>query len=288
MDPAADRAMDPAGDQANLRRSMRGFTDESAPHQIVLRAHGVALRVCASTPDILARIEPYLPPGWRAVQDSAAHRMGIVGEDGGKFAVYDENRPIDTGKDLRVSLAVLDTHMRMHIAINARDKTFVHAGVAGHRGHAIVIPGHSGSGKTTLVVALVRAGASYYSDEFAVLDDDGLVHAYPRRPSPSRLGDPPPLGDDIDWLEDVPPIPLGVVVFTHYVEGASWNPEPVAAGRAALAMIENAVPARIRPEATMTAVSRALRGAIALEGERGEAPDVAEAVLALSGPAASP
>jgi hypothetical protein len=31
-------------------------------------------------------------------------------------------------------------------------------------------------GKTTLVVALLRAGAHYYTDDFALLDGDGLVH----------------------------------------------------------------------------------------------------------------
>ena len=40
------------------------------------------------------------------------------------------------------------------------------------------LPGHSFSGKSTLVAALVRAGAVYYSDEFAVLDPDGFVHPY--------------------------------------------------------------------------------------------------------------
>ena len=35
------------------------------------------------------------------------------------------------------------------------------------------------TGKTTLVKALVEAGATYYSDEFAVLDKEGQVQPYP-------------------------------------------------------------------------------------------------------------
>jgi hypothetical protein len=270
---------------------MRGFTDETAPHQIVLEAYGVALRVCASTSDILARIEPYLPPGWGTVDDTAARRMAIVSEDDGSFTVYDEATPTNPAGDLSLSLVVLDTQMRIHIAMHAPGKVFIHAGVVGHGGHAIVIPGHSGAGKTTLVAALVRAGASYYSDEFAVLDEDGLVHAYPRRPSPQRPADLSLLRDNVDWMRDVArvsPIPLGLAVLTHYVEGSRWNPERSLDGRAALAMIENAVTARIRPEATMTAIARALRGAISLEGERGEAAEVAEALLRLSATVAPP
>jgi hypothetical protein len=268
---------------------MRGFTDETAPHQIVLEAYGVALHVCASTSDILARIEPYLPPGWRAVDDQTAHRMGVVGEDDGSFTVYDAASPTNTGGDLSLSLVVLDTQMRMHVAIHAPDKIFVHAGVIGHRGYAIVLPGHSGAGKTTLVAELVRAGACYYSDEFAVLDDDGLVHRYPRRPSPQRARGALSVDDYFDPLRtaaSAPPIPIGLVVFTHYVEGALWDPQRRPTGRAALAMIEHAVPVRIRPEPTMSAITRALRVAIALEGARGEAAEVAEALLRLSAPVA--
>jgi hypothetical protein len=33
------------------------------------------------------------------------------------------------------------------------------------------------SGKTTLVSELIRAGATYYSDEYAVIDERGRVHA---------------------------------------------------------------------------------------------------------------
>ena len=41
-----------------------------------------------------------------------------------------------------------------------------------------MIPGSSFSGKTTLVRALVDAGAVYYSDEFAALDETGRVFRY--------------------------------------------------------------------------------------------------------------
>src|SRR6267142_2744385 len=40
--------------------------------------------------------------------------------------------------------------------------------------------GRSLSGKTTLVRELLRRGATYYSDEFAVVDDFGNIHPFPR------------------------------------------------------------------------------------------------------------
>ena len=76
---------------------------------------------------------------------------------------------------------MLDAQVRMFIAANTRDWIFVHAGAVACGGRAVVLPGESFSGKTTLVAALVQAGASYYSDEYAVLDADGRVHPYARR-----------------------------------------------------------------------------------------------------------
>ena len=76
------------------------------------------------------------------------------------------------------------------MAAETRERVFVHAGVVGWKGHAIVIPGRSRSGKTTLVAELVKAGAEYYSDEFAVLDAEGRVHPFPEAavgPGPGRM-----------------------------------------------------------------------------------------------------
>ena len=56
----------------------------------------------------------------------------------------------------------------------------VHGGVVGHDGRAILLPGPTGAGKSTLVAELVRRGALYFSDEYALIDGAGRVHPYPR------------------------------------------------------------------------------------------------------------
>src|SRR6266480_317696 len=77
-------------------------------------------------------------------------------------------------------LDAFESHVQLTVAEHAPRRVFVHAGVVGWNGRAIVIPGLSHSGKTTLVHQLVRAGATYYSDEYAVLDERGRVHPYAR------------------------------------------------------------------------------------------------------------
>src|SRR4029077_6709070 len=74
----------------------------------------------------------------------------------------------------------LATHAEFFVAERAPDHLFVHAGVVGWDGGAIVMPGASFAGKTTLVQAWLGAGATYYSDEFAVLDRTGRVHPFTR------------------------------------------------------------------------------------------------------------
>jgi len=73
-----------------------------------------------------------------------------------------------------------ETDLQLYVAEMAPRRLFVHAGVVGWRGQAIIIPGRTFTGKTTLVAALVKAGATYYSDEYAVLDVRGRVHPYAR------------------------------------------------------------------------------------------------------------
>jgi hypothetical protein len=56
------------------------------------------------------------------------------------------------------------------ITMLLRHFLFVHAGVVEIAGRACVLVGDSGAGKTSTVAALVRRGASYLSDEVALLD----------------------------------------------------------------------------------------------------------------------
>ncbi len=56
----------------------------------------------------------------------------------------------------------------------------IHAGAVLIGDKALVLPGASHSGKSSLVAELLRRGAVCLSDEYALIDAEGLVHAYPR------------------------------------------------------------------------------------------------------------
>jgi hypothetical protein len=149
--------------------------------------------------------------------------------------------------------------------------------VVGWRGRAMVIPGRSFSGKSCLVAALVRAGASYFSDEYAVIDEQGLAHPYPKPLSIRGVDGEPTRKTPVEALGGraaVDPLPVGLVVLTVYRTEARWSPVRLTSGQAVLALLENTVLARYRPGVALNTLQRVASGALALRGERGEAEEV--------------
>jgi hypothetical protein len=180
-------------------------------------------------------------------------------------------------------LTTLEQHAELLTAFRAQDCLFVHAGVVGWHGQAIVIPGRSMTGKTSLVKALVEAGAVYYSDEFAVLDKTGLVHPYPRplsiRGHNGQPGRKTPI-EELGGEAGSESLPVGLIIVTEYQPEAAWRPHQLTPGQALLALMDNTVAARRNPAHSMPILKQAVTGAIALKSKRGEAGDVAPRLLA--------
>jgi hypothetical protein len=154
--------------------------------------------------------------------------------------------------------------------------------VVAWRGRAIVIPGRSFSGKSSLVAALVRAGATYYSDEYAVFDARGRVHPFPaplslRGADGERPTRHPP--ESLGRRPGTRPLPVGRVAVSPYRQGARWRPRRLTPGQGVLALLANTVPARERPAAALAALQRAVVAAPVLKGARGEASEVAGVLL---------
>jgi hypothetical protein len=178
-------------------------------------------------------------------------------------------------------LQSFETDAEWSVAARAPRLIFVHAGVVGWRGRAILIPGRSGSGKTRLVEALVRSGATYYSDEYAVLDSRGRIHPF-ARPLNRRRGEggveriaPAELGGRAGTA----PLEAGLILATRYERGAQWRPRRLSGGRAMIELLAHTLPARVRPAQSLAAIARVTRSAPALKGRRGEAEALARALL---------
>jgi hypothetical protein len=262
---------------------MRWWRGSNAGAARSFEAHGVRIAVYADR-KLGEEIERLLPPNRREVAATDAdHSFTVAGDPDGGYSVLSGDSFSCDSVDLPVALGVLDSEIRAAIAVRSIDKVFVHAGVVAVDDRAIVVPGPSFSGKTTLVAALVERGATYYSDEFALLDTDGLVHPYakrlsvrPREPAPAMQRPAAAFGG----VTGTHPVPVGMIVVTSYRPAGSWKPQQLHAGQGALALMSNAVSARLRPADCLAAARRAAEHAIVLCGERGEASDVSEEIIA--------
>ena len=257
---------------------------------IAFRSYGLRIGVRVTDPAAMDNVLDRLPPGWKPaaspivdylysivvggrLKDSMIQRFNLL--------YYDVTRLART-KNFELLLKTFESDLQLVVADNARRRIFVHAGVVGWKNQAIVIPGMSFSGKTTLVSKLVQAGAKYYSDEYAVLDEQGRVHPFPRPLGVRRPNEFETARIDVALLGGVSgsrPLPVRLVVATKYRAGANWRPRQLTHGRGVLELLANTVSARSQTRLALSTLPRAIQGAQVLKGVRGEADEIVETIL---------
>ena len=253
-------------------------------------SYGVRVGVRVNSPEALDRIAEYFPPGWRPSSSNRVERLYsfIAGDDEKQSKVqrfnllYGDIERLARARDPDHVFDAFESDLHRYVAENAPRRTFVHAGVVGWKNRAIIIPGRSYSGKTTLVTELVRAGATYYSDEYAVLDARGRVHPFPRPLSIRGEGEfrgTRRRAEDLGGVTGVKPLQAGLVVVSQYRQGARWRPRRLSSGEGVLALFANTVSARTRPEEALSTFQHVVAEAPIIKGVRGEAGEVVEAIF---------
>ena len=243
---------------------------------------GIRIRLRVSRLDLLDGLAARLPPGWKLADGAAVDRAYWLAGGAGRCVLEVDGQPLVDGRDLEQVWHFFEADLQLYVAEMARRRVFVHAGAVGWDGQAIIIPGRSLSGKTTLVAALVRAGAVYYSDEYAVLDGRGRVHPYAGPLSIRQSDTEWPHRWPVEALGGRPgtaPLPVGLVLVSEYRRDGVWQPRALSAGRGALALLANTVSVRRQPAFALGVVQRVVRRARVLESARGEAAATAEALL---------
>jgi hypothetical protein len=250
---------------------------------LLLECHGARIGIRTALPGGCAQLARHLPPGWSRTAEAADawYSLGID-PDSGTHRLACGAQEVASGERLDEVLETLESSLHFEVAQRAPHRLFVHAGVVGWRGRTLVLPGRSRSGKTTLVEALLRAGATYFSDDYAVIDPQGNVHPYPRALSIRVGGSTAPRrvpAEELGSPTAGEPQPLGLIATTNYRLGARWQPRDLTSAEALMALLANTVVARLRPAFALDVLGAAVAGTPALAGDRGEAVDTAVRLL---------
>jgi hypothetical protein len=256
-----------------------------------IHAYGRRVGIRSNDPAVLDRIRELLPPGWEPcfsplVEHLFSLRVGpvVAGARLRHFhLLYGGHTLHARSLDLDEVLRELEAQLHLYVGQFASNRVFVHAGVVGWRGQALLLPGPSRAGKSTLVAALLRHGAHYLSDEYAVLCPDGLVHPFARRLSIRQAGGTTRrcLPEEFTGRVCEGPLPVGLVAVTEHLAGTrTWRPRLLTPGQAVLALLEHTLTAQADPEGSLGVLHNAVRSALLLRGPRGEADDAARYLIA--------
>jgi hypothetical protein len=255
----------------------------------MLDAYGRRIRIEAEggARELIEPILDRLPRFERARGTRAADRLYEItrlphdGTAPVHYRIAIDRRPIISSWSIDDAAEQAASDLQNFLVLDASGATFVHAGVVCIDGRAIVLPGFSGAGKSTLVAALLRAGAVYASDEFAVVRADGRIAPYARR-LVLRSERKEQRVDPAEYNARVAreAVPAALVLFTQYAEGARFSPQPLSQSETLLRLLRHCPGAQARSEETLAAL-RALAGTTsAWTTPRGDADEVASALMA--------
>ena len=257
---------------------------------LALKSYGVRIGIRSNDRAALTRVLELLPGAWEQADLQIVDRVYSIlnGGVGPKANVrrfnllYGDHIQLARSMDCQSVFDTFESDLRIFVAEFAKRHVFVHAGVVGWKGRAIVISGRSYSGKSTLVAELVRSGASYYSDEYAVFDARGRVHPFSKPIELREEGEYKQSKIEVRDLGGQPgtkPLTVGLVLMTQYRAGARWRPRKLTAGKAVLEMLFNTVSARRNPERALATLERVTADADVWKGVRGHATEVVPAML---------
>ncbi len=256
---------------------------------LAIESYGVKLKLYCAREEILneikERIKKILPEGlYRNISyRTAVHSFSVRQNRNYKFVLFKGKQKIEFGNEKEIFLKYLDWQIRLTIAEFAADRIFLHAGVVAWKGKAIIIPAKSFGGKTTLVKELTKMGARYYSDEYAVLDENGFVHPFPkmlsvRGETNEFLQIDYPV-EAFGGVQGIEPLPVALVLITEFEKGAQWEPQILSEGFGIMEMLSHTIPIRYNPKFALKVLNKTVNRAIIVKTKRGEANDFALQLL---------
>ena len=280
-------------------RKMRN--DFFVGRQIKFQAFGVKIGIEAEKilhlEKIYRLLEKTFPNGFEKVEQQEIEYRFIIKsnktektektEKGERFELFRNDEKVIEDAGGEFFFQMVESEIRITVAEFAVARVFLHAGVVAWKNQAIVIPAQSYSGKSTLVAELVKKGAVYYSDEYAVLDAAGNVQPFPKWLSLRGIIDPDTQlecsVESIGGIAGTKTIPVGMVLIAQYKREKKipkrWNPRRLSSGQAMMEILPHAIPIRNKPKFVLKVLNNLTSRAIIVKTVRGEAKDFANTLL---------
>lgn len=265
--------------------------NEKIPRTLSFQAYGVKIGVSDEgeiyLPQIRERLDAVLPNGYEFIDErSVEHLLEAAFDANGGFRIVKNGEILIAGKNKDDFIDSAISQIRLTIAEFARDTVFLHAGVIGWKGRAVIIPASSFAGKTTLVAELIKNGALYYSDEYAVLDERGLVYPYPKMLSVRGLTDDYKQTDltaeSFGAKTGDAPLPVGMILICRFdtnAADADFEPEILTSGQGMIEVLAHSISIRHNPKLVLKVLNKVSTRAIIAKSQRGEAkPFVAQLI----------
>jgi hypothetical protein len=262
---------------------------EALQNSFSLESYGVKISVASNENDIfnemLERIPRAVPNGFSLVNhEETAHQIVIeANRKAPKYKLFRNEEQIVESSTRESILDSFESWLRLTIAEFAHRHIFVHAGVISWKGKGIIFPGYSFHGKTTLVAELIKRGAVYFSDEYAVLDEKGLVYPFPKMLSLRGIIDDYKQVDysaeSLGAVVGTIPVPVGLVFITEYKPNARWKPKQLSSGEGMMELLKHTVSIRQNPEFSLKVLKKTTSRGIIAKSKRGEANVFADKLL---------
>jgi hypothetical protein len=249
-----------------------------------IHAFGVRIAILTDNEEVRQVLNRYTLP-WLprvAAKPHSAHAVFRVTADGdgSTFNVFG-NGLVEKAAGLMAVVPALQRLMDEAIIHGQTHLAAIHAGVVAAGGAAVLLPGVSHAGKSSLVAELLRRGAVYFSDEYALLDTKGRVHPYPRALM-LRNGRPqqqPALPGEFHAKTANSAADIRLILAVQYDPAGVWAVNPVSQSEGLLILLRNTPHVLAESPWILGPLRQASAGAVCYEGVRGDAGEAAATIL---------
>ena len=254
-------------------------------NSFAVQAFGTRIRAAGSSHEALALLERCIFPSFsRTSRENEEADLSLwLEQTGGRFELSAGGVAIASASEAARLAPAIVRVVDEAVIRQLKGLRALYAGVVAWNDRALLLPGPSHAGKTSLVAELLRRGATYYSDEYAVIDERGSVHPYP---GPLLLRD-----ERLDQIAVLPeecgsragtaPARVGWIIGLHYEPEKPWNVTAVPQSEGVLNLLQNTPHVWARTPDLLDKLQRVVETASCFSGSRGDTAAAAEEILQL-------